>query len=91
LPLEYVFSVESYYLEKETNLQLARTHHYATSDGAITAGGLPDPKDLRIGSIRYRLHRSSKWRSDPSLLFPEGHLRTFYKLWRRVKCKLLGR
>jgi len=85
------FSQEVYYLDRRTNVEVARVHQYVLSDGSIGASGRPDPKRLHINGVTYRMHRGQDVDQDPSLRFPVGPLRSGYILWRKLKCFTLGR
>jgi hypothetical protein len=88
----YVFNVESYYMDRVTGEQLARTHHYLRADGSIGASGKVDPKRLYVEGIHYRLRKGWTFWRDPSTLFREHSF--FYRCyvrWRDFKCDHFGR
>jgi hypothetical protein len=88
----YVASVESYYRDKDTGIELARTHHYLRADGTIGASGQIDPKSLYVAGVRYRLHKGPEVHRDPSTRFHQGSLMyRAYASWRRLKCALFRR
>ena len=90
--LGYAASVETYYLEKGTGIELARTHHYELADGSMV--GRPDPKALYLNGQRYRLHRGSgpgaDLLRDPEKRFRRLWMKKTYAYWRKLRCALFG-
>ena len=85
-------SEEVYYRDRTTGVQVARVHQLRRADGTFGGGGKPDPKELWYGGIHYHLHSGANpTKQDPSLRFRKGIPRDTYLLWRRLKCKLIGR
>lgn len=83
-------SQEVYYIDPQTNVEMARVHQFVRSDGTLGGSGKPDPKRLFVDGTLYRLRKGAPVEKDPSLRY-SGILRWCYLRWRRIKCLLLGR
>jgi hypothetical protein len=88
-------SQEVYYIDPGSGDQVARVHQLVKADGTLGGGGKPDPKELLVNGTRYHLHSgfgpTADRKRDPSLGFSVNWLRSGYKLWRRLKCRIIGR
>jgi hypothetical protein len=89
----YPFSALCYYMDRDANVEVARTHHFIRADGlTIGASGMPDPKRLYLGGTHYKQMKGLDILRDPSKRFRPGSFpHRSYVLWRRLKCFLLGR
>jgi hypothetical protein len=79
------------YFDPVTNEEIAKVHQYVLPDGSLGGHGLPDPKHLKVGDIRFKQKEGPVEKKDPSLFFPEGSVwRVRYKNFRRACCRHFG-
>jgi hypothetical protein len=84
-------SVPLYYIDRQTQDQVAQVHFFWLKNGRIGASGLHDPKKIEVAGSNYRQRRGPAVKRNPSLIFPEGPIRRGYVFYRKnITCSLFG-
>ena len=80
-----------YYIDRRTQLHVARVHVHYLPTGQPDPKRGPDPKMVRIGDFIYVKHRGPQQRNDPALKWPyDSPERKSYIRFRRWACQKVG-